>query len=164
MEDKFKEALEDVSEALKFENWLRFYFIEEKEDGLYINIPEERLKEIQKKYGTLFELADKLNNDTIDQAKSTSEVCSFVWRTYDSAKYDLGLVTSVFNSKEMQLEMHLFYLWVQGHEGQLDGEFMDFDRWQELFEAWKADEKVKEYALSLSKASPPDPGEDRTVH
>jgi len=164
MQEGFKEALGDVAEALKFENWLRFYFIEEKEDGLYVKIPKERLKDIENKYGPLFELAEKLNNEVIDQAKSTSEVCTFVWRTYDSTKYSVGLVPSVFNSKEMQVEMHLFYLWVQGHEEQLGQEFMDFDRWLELFEAWKADEKVKNYVSSITDAPPPDPGEDSTVH
>ena len=164
MQDGFRETLEDVAEAIKFENWLRFYFVEEKEDGLYINIPEERLKDIQTKYGPLFELAEKLNNDSIDQAKSTSEVCTFIWRTYDSAKHDIGMVPRVFNSKEIQIEMHLFYLWVQGHEGQLEEEFMDFDRWVELFEAWKVDDKVKEYASKLHGTKPFTPGEDSTLH
>jgi hypothetical protein len=40
-------ALNDMSQVFHFEFWLRYYFIEEKDGALFIELTDEQLKQMQ---------------------------------------------------------------------------------------------------------------------
>ncbi len=146
-------AFRDISEALKFEYWLRFYFIREENGKLLLDVPADRVQRIGETHGWLTGLVDMLNRREVDQESSCSAVCAFLGRAFDGSKYAEGTVGKVLDSKEMNLEQHLFSLWLQGHEELLDSEQMEFSRWTELFEEWKKDEQVRKYAAHKRHAA-----------
>lgn len=158
MRDDFPSALAEVAEAMQFEHWLRFYFLREEEGGeLTMDIPEEVQALIQRDHALLWPLAERLNNRTIDYQTSLGEVCGFAARNLDGVRHRPGLMDRVFDSRDLKLEMHLFTLWLSGHETAFDAEVMPFAKWRELFVGWRASKKVQDY---LAKATAPGNGQD----
>lgn len=148
---KYKEAVVDVSEVMKFENWLRFYFIKEEEgDALRIEIPEENMEKIKADYAHLADLAEQYNGDLIDYKKSCDLTCAHVSLKYEGSKYPGQTVADTFDSKELKIEMYLFGMWMQGSEDQLDEEFMEFTEWIEGYESWKSMPEVQDYLARLT--------------
>ena len=151
MNTTMQKAVADVAEVMKFENWLRFYFVKEEEgEALRIEIPEERLEYLKKNQEHLHPLADKYNGELIDYEKSCSETCAHIAYLYDGTKYPTGTVGSVWDSKELKIEMYVFGLWMQGHEAVLDEEFMEFTEWVEGYESWKGTDEVTDYLARLT--------------
>jgi hypothetical protein len=153
MSAEFVSAINTVSEVLMFENWLRFYFIAEEGDKLFIRVPETAEKRIREEYPHLFGLLELMNNKEITYETSRDAVCSFVASDVDGSRMKAGTSEKVFDSSLFQFEMQLFNIWVQSHEEQLDKNFMDLRKWQELFAEWKRSDKVKEYVAELKDAS-----------
>lgn len=149
--EMMQNAIQDISEMMQFENWIRFYFIREEDDKLYVRIPEEAKSRIAEDYPAYMELVETLNNNPIDYDTSMNTLCKQVVRVFEGDKYPYGISTDVFDSKDFQAEMHLFNIWVQSHEEQLDQAFMEFKKWREIFTEWKQDERVKEYHDKLRK-------------
>lgn len=149
------DAVKDVAEIMAFENWLRFYFIHEEKDTLFIRVPDQSVTRIRELHPNLVELVEELNNKAIDYHLSMSTVCQFVVRSLDGVKYPAGMVSEVFDSKEFQEEMQLFNLWTQSHEAQLDQAFLDFNAWKDLYAAWKESPEVREYFKTLKVNSTP---------
>ena len=58
----------------------------------------------------------------------------------------------VFDSRDFKVEMHLFNLWLSGHEKVFDRERLAFAKWREIFAQWKATDQVRDY---LAKAAAP---------
>lgn len=143
--DQLQEALKDVSEVLMFENWLRFYFIVEEKDKLFLRVPEKARDLIREKHEHLAGLVELLNDEEMDYQKSYESVCGFVASHLDGSKHQPGVCEGVLNSKAFKMEMQLFNLWVQAHEDQLDSTFVDFETWTQLFWDWKRSDEVKEY-------------------
>jgi len=163
--DNRKKAVADISEIFRFEQWLRFYFVEERGDKLYLSIPAERLEEIKTAHPTLAELAAMADGAEVDYQKSCDMVCSYVGSRLDGAKYSSALVTQILDSKGFQVEMYLFGLWIKGHEDHLDEAFRNFAEWEELYTGWKATEQVSDYTRKLmeSPSQAADRGSD-SVH
>ena len=158
MSDDFASVLADVAEAMQFENWLRFYFIKEAEDGtLTLEIPAEAAEVIQRDHAGLWPLAEALTGKPLDYQTCLNEVCTFAARFLDGARHRAGLVDKVFDSRDFKVEMHLFHLFLSGHEAAFDRERLDFAKWREIFAAWKASDQVRDY---LAKAAAP--GENAT--
>ena len=153
MSAEFVSAINTVSEVLMFENWLRFYFIAEEGDKLFIRVPESAEKRIREEYPHLFGLLELMNNKEITYETSRDAVCSFVASDVDGSRMKAGSSEKVFDSSLFQFEMQLFNIWVQSHEEQLDKNFMDLRKWQEMFAEWKRSDKVKEYVAELKDAS-----------
>ncbi len=137
---KFKNALKDISDVCKFEMWLRFYFVEEKEDELFLEIPEEAMNHIKQEYVVLYELAEKMNHHSLTPDKSQRMVLEFIGEKFDGEKYNPSIIPSVLNSKSLEVELSLFYVWVKAFEKDLDEKIFSFKEWMELFEAWKRTE------------------------
>lgn len=154
MSSDFDAALERVVEVIMFENWLRFYFIEEEGDRLFIKLPEQALEQIKKRYGSLHDLADRLNNKDLDHQVSMSEVCLFVAGDFSAQGLPEDLPSRVFDSPRFMVEVQLFGSWVQSHEEQLDESFLDFAAWQKLYKEWRQSDEVKEYSKKLAAESP----------
>jgi len=153
MSTAFQQALQRILEVVMFENWLRFYFITETgEGGLALAVPEQGLLRIRERYPQLMPLVEELNGKEISFDLSRQAVCTFVATQFDGKTMPADMANLVLDSDGFQLEMHLFNNWVQGHEEQLDTNFLDFSAWQRRFQEWRNSGKVKEWAAGLAGA------------
>ena len=143
---EFSKAVKTISEVLIFENWLRFYFISEEEgEKLFIRIPEKADMRIRENWPGMHSLADNMNNKEITPETSREAVVNYISSEVDGTMVKAGMAERVFNSTTFQFEMHLFGMWVEGHEEQLDQSFLDFGTWISMYTDWKKTDKVKEY-------------------
>lgn len=162
----FAKAVQDILEAVMFENWLRFYFITEKPESpgsLFIAIPEQGMKRIEELYPHMHSLAEEVNGKEITFETSRAALCTFVVTELDGKRIPRNMADMVFDSSTFQVEMQLFNTWVQGHEAQLDEGFLDFGMWRKLFAEWRAQEAVNEWATQLIAAGARPQDEDQTV-
>ncbi len=154
MSKPVEQALTDITEVLRFENWLRFYFVKEQEDGtLIVDIPEKELAVLQEQAKHLGSLAEQYDKMPLDYEASQARVCSHIALLYDGTKYPDGLVPGVLESRELKIENYLFGLWVSAHEEQLDKEFMHFTAWEEGFFSWRDMPETKSYVAKLTALS-----------
>jgi len=145
-------AVGRVAEVIMFENWLRFYFITEEDDKLFIRLPEKSMEQIQQRYRNYYDLAAMLNNEEIDHQHSLKAVCMFISGGFDGRPLPESVVAGVFDSPKFQMELQLFSNWVQNHEEKLDERFMEFSEWQKAFALWKDTDEVKNYTKRLAES------------
>lgn len=159
----FASAVQQVLEAVVFENWLRFYFISEQPgqaDLLYISIPDQAMQRIQELYPHLAPLAHSMNAQVINFETSRAALCTFVATELDGKRIPTEMSAKVFDSTTFQTEMQLFNTWVQAHESQLDKAFMDFGMWRSLFAAWRKSDAVLEWAAQIHASALQNTSED----
>ena len=149
MSRNFKQALKEISDACKFELWLRFFFVVQDNEQLKISIPEQDLQHIRNNYPELSPLADKLNAQFITPEKSQKILVDFISHHLDGKKMDHSMVPSILNSKSFEVEMTAFHMWVEAHEQQLENDLQDFEDWMQSFEAWKRTEKGQNMLSTL---------------
>ncbi|MBA4357262.1 MAG: hypothetical protein Q7U56_04230 [Humidesulfovibrio sp.] len=147
--DQYASAVADIAQVFMFEQWLRHYFVVEKDGKLFIVIPEADLAEIHGKHESLGGLADMLNNDEINYEKCQTMVCAFVGARFDGSKYGPDVVARTLDSKAFKIEMYVFGVWLKGHESHLDAAKLPFAEWLELYAGWKSLDQVKEYRHKL---------------
>lgn len=153
MQDKKEEtsqAIHDLSQVFKFELWLRFYFIQEKEEKLVLNLDDQILQKIRENYGHLAELAQELNQ----KEELTPEICrkaivDHIQHQFDGHKYQAGLVPQILDHSIFNTEIQLFNTWASLHEDQLDQKVLDFEKWLELFNEWKQSDSAQKVAQSI---------------
>ena len=145
---RFQAAMDAVSEVMKFETWLRFYFIVEDGDEIVVRIPDGVLADMGEKHPHLKELAERYNGLAMDYETSRQEVCSFLGSRIEGVEMDM--IPRVMDSRELRLEMHIFHLWVTGHEAVLDEEFTDFDWWKDNFARWRDSDEVQAFAKRMT--------------
>ncbi|MBG0789022.1 MAG: hypothetical protein H0S80_00830 [Desulfovibrionaceae bacterium] len=145
-------AAKDALEIFQFDQWLRFYFIKEKGDELWIEIPDDVLSGIEEKQPELFRFADMVNNAVVDYKRSQENVCSFVAARLDGQKYESSILPQVFDNATFKVEMYMFNVWLKMHESHLDEEYMDFDGWLEMYKGWNSMDEVREYRDKLLKS------------
>ena len=162
---QYAQAVTDITEVFMFEQWLRHYFVVEKDGTLFIEIPDEDLKEIHGKHEGLGGLADMLNHSEITYEKCQDMVCAFVGARYDGSKYGPDVVARTLDSKAFKIEMYVFSVWLKGHESYLDAEKLPFAEWTEMYAGWKSLDQVKEYRRKLEAGgSDPDKSPSACVH
>jgi hypothetical protein len=151
MDNKFKKALKEITDVIKFEMWLRFYFASSGKDSgsIVLKVPDNIMEHIEKEYDILYELAIELNNKEITPEISQKAVIDFILRKLEGKKFAPSMVPSVLNSKSFEVEVSVFHLWVSAHEDQLDEKIFDFKDWMQLFEAWKRTEKGQNVLKTL---------------
>ncbi|GAB7081032.1 hypothetical protein [Megalodesulfovibrio paquesii] len=147
------DAVRQLSGVMKFENWIRFYFVREEGDALFVRIPAEAIAKMETQYPEYMELVNLLNNEAITYEKSVHMVCQHMISHFDGQVFPMGTVMDVMDTNAFQAEMQLFHVWAQHHEEQLDQGFFDFAKWLELYEEWKSLPQVQEL-LSKLKQSP----------
>lgn len=162
---EFRNAVEAALEAVMFENWLRFYFIEElppepgAADGgeagerLCIRVPEKGMARIAELYPNLLPLAEGMNGHEVDFETSRRAVCTFVLEQLDGKTMPRDMAAVVFGSATFQIQLQLFHAWLQMHEDQLDRAFQEFGAWRALFDQWRATPGARELAEKLAVAS-----------
>ena len=151
MTSEIEAAVGRVAEVVMFENWLRFYFISEEDDKLFIRLPEKSLEQLKRRYKAFYDLAEMLNNEEIDHQRSLNAVCMFVSGGFDGRPLPEHVVAGVFDSPKFQVELQLFSNWVQNHEEKLDERFMEFSEWQKGYALWKDSDEVRKYAQQLTE-------------
>lgn len=162
MASEMEAAVRRVAEVVMFENWLRFYFISEEQDKLFIRLPEKAIEQIHQRYREFHELAVMLNNEEINHQHSLKSVCMFVSGGFDGRPLPDHVVAGVFDNPKFQVELQLFSNWVQQYEEKLDERFMEFSEWRKAFTRWKETDEVKTYARHLAESmafSPADASE-----
>ncbi len=150
--ENFAKAIEVILEAVMFENWLRFYFISEKEDQegkLFLEVPEQGMARITELYPNLLTLAESLNGKELTFESSRTALCTFVVTEIDGKVIPQNMSDIVFDSSTFQIELQLFNTWVQSHEDQLDEGFLEFGAWKNFFSQWRSSDEVKEWRLQL---------------
>jgi len=152
-----KNAVKDALEIFQFDQWLRFYFVVEKDDGLMIEIPEDVLNQIHEDHPELHRLADLVNNAVTDYKRSQENVCAYVGARLDGQKYESTVLPQVFDNSTFKVEMYIFNVWLKMHEQHLDEEYMNFNGWLEMYDGWNSLDEVKEYRAKLVESGT-DPG------
>ena len=164
---EFGNAVEQALEAVMFESWLRFYFIEELppdteatqpeapdgEERLAIAVPEKGMARIAELYPNLLPLAESMNGHEVDFETSRRAVCTFVLGHLDGKTMPRDMASVVFASSTFQVGLQLFHTWLQLHEAQLDEGFQEFGAWRSLFAQWRATPGARELAEKLAVAS-----------
>ncbi len=149
---RFMRAVKDLTEVMRFESWLRFYFVNPQGECVRLEVPEKACEQIKVRYPSLCGLVDRLNDQEITYESSTRAVCEFVAETIDGQKHQAGSMERVFDSPEFKTEMELFHTWLDSHESQLEQGFLDFEAWTRLFEEWKNSDQVKEFFAQRRQA------------
>lgn len=167
--NEFRAAVQQALEAVMFESWLRFYFIEELPaagdagekapeapagaERLAIRVPEKGMARIAELYPNLLPLAESMNGHEVDFETSRRAVCTFVLGHLDGKTMPRDMATVVFESATFQTELQLFHTWLQLHEAQLDQGFQEFGAWRGLFAQWRATPGARELAEKLAHAA-----------
>jgi len=144
-----KSAVRDSLEVFQFDQWLRFYFIKEKDDELRVEIPEDVMVAIKEKTPHLHRFADLVNNAATDYKRSQDNICSYIASRLDGEKYEATVLPQVFDNATFKVEMYIFNVWLKMHEPHLDEEYMDFEGWMEMYDGWNSLDEVKEYRNKL---------------
>ena len=154
-----KSAVKDALEIFQFDQWLRFYYVEEKGEELWIKVPDDVLASIKEDRPELYRFVDLVNDAPTDYKRSQENVCSYVAARLDGQKYEATVLPQVFDNATFKVEMYLFNVWMKMHEVHLDEEVMDFAGWVEMYEGWTSMDEVVEYRQKLldSGADPGDP-------
>lgn len=160
-QDQFAQNVEDVLEALMFENWIRFYFIAEKDEldeqgekRLVIAIPDKGMDRIGELYPRLESLALGVNGREANFETSRKAICEYVLHELDGKSMERGTAASIFDTQAFQVGAQLFNIWVQAYEQRLDERFLDFGSWRRLFSEWRASEQGRDIELKLGINAP----------
>ncbi len=152
-----KNAVQDTLNVFQFDQWLRFYFVVEKDDKLWVEIPDDVMASLLEYDTHLHHFADLVNNAVTDYKRSQDNLCSFVAARLDGQKYEGTVLPQVFDNSTFKVEMYIFNVWLKMHEQHLDAERMTFEEWKEMYEGWNSMDEVKEYRAKLMESGT-DPG------
>lgn len=144
-----KNAVKDALEIFQFDQWIRFYFVTEKDGKLWIEIPEDVMKEINDEHPEMHRFADMVNNAVTDYQRSQENVCSYVAARFDGQKYERTVLPQVFDNATFKVEMYIFNVWLKMHEQFLDEEYKNFKGFMEMYEGWNSMDEVVEYRTKL---------------
>lgn len=147
----FQKQVAALLEVAMFENWLRFYFIEEIQDSdvLKISLPDKALHRIKELYPGLYPMAESLNGKEVDFESSRQAVLRHILNEIEGKTMPQGAAQSILQSKTFQVRLQLFHIWEQMHEAQLDQGFAEFGAWKNLFAQWLETPGAQELAKKM---------------
>ena len=128
LSDEMKGAMSTLLNAVIFEQWLRFSWIEEDEEGDFcIQIPAETVSELVEDYPEYEGLIAQLNGTIVDADMACSAVLGY-------ARSSLGEQSlAVLEHNEFQNMVGRFHQWLNDNVEALDQDPKNFDQWCELF-------------------------------
>lgn len=150
MQQEPLESLEEISEVFKFEHWLRFYFIEENNGVLRINLDDRVMEKMKQEYGHLAALASTLNRIELDPVVSRQVIVEHLLDHFDGKKYEIGHIPKILDTAIFKTEIELFNAWTHLYEDQLEKTTLSFAKWKDLYDEWKQTESAKKIGLSLN--------------
>lgn len=151
-------ALNDMSQVFHFEFWLRYYFIEERDGLLFIELSDEQARQMQASFPEYWELVEQVQGRPLSPELSQQSVVEFLQVNFEGKKYPANTVLKVLDSKDFSVEMYLFNTWVDLHEEQFMQKIYGFDYWMRVYEEWKATEKAQQLSQSLKLQMQGEPG------
>lgn len=156
--------VEDITRIFIFEHWARYYHSKERDGATRLEVPAEVVEAFAAAHPDLAPLLREMNDTTITYESSCRLVSQFVLRLLDGVKYPSGQTAAALDSRDFQLEMHLFSLWLKGHEVFLDKRPMTFSDWLEHFAGWKSTAEVRRYRESLAASGPTGQPDSTALH
>jgi len=157
-------VVKEITRVFAFEHWARFYFAVDREGKTFLEVPEEVMAEVRAQAPDLFPLLEKTNHQELTYETSCANVGAFVCELLDGVKYKPGLVQRMLDSKLYKVEMHLFAMWLKGHEDYLDANPQTLPGWLEMYANWKEMDQVKQFAQKLMSAPPAGEPSSGSVH
>ncbi len=150
---KTKKIIEDLSAVVKFEQWVRFYFIKKEGDDLVIAPEPEHLKMIKTLYAEYYELVEAMCLVKMTPQISQQLILDFIRNHFDGQKYKSTQIHKALDSKDFSIEMYLFNMWLELHDNQLSEQIIGFDEWVGLYETWKDSDQGQKVLLSVESNS-----------
>ncbi len=163
MTDDNSPVIQDLMRVFSFEHWARFYYTVERDGKPFLDVPADVMETCRQKYPDLAPLLEQANGQELTYESSCKNVGAFVCRLYDGAKYGPSVVDKALDSKAFRIQLHMFGVWLKGHENYLDQHDVDFDLWTEMITEWKKLDQVRAYQEKLA-TSPPEADGQKTVH
>ena len=142
-------AMSDMAQVFHFEFWLRYYFIQERDGNLFIELAEEQAKQMQTRFPDFWELVEGVQGRPLSPELSQQSVVEFLQVNFEGKKFPANTVLKVLDSKDFSVEMYLFNTWVDLHEDQLMQKIYGFDQWMSLYDEWKITDKAQQLSQSL---------------
>lgn len=139
----------EVAKVFHFEFWLRYYFIEERENELFIVITDEQIERMRKLFPNFVELAERMQGVALTPELSQMRVVEFLQLHYEGNRFPPNSISKILDSKDFSIEMYLFDMWLNVHEAQLSQKIYGFDQWMHFFEEWKQSPKAQQLMQSL---------------
>ncbi len=141
-----QKTIKEISKILRFEFWLRFYFVQETDDGtLQLVLDKDELQKLQK-YRPWDELAEGLYGKALDPQVCQINISTFLNRHFDEQNAKNSVVAHALDNKELQKEQHLFTVWAKLHEKALEEKIWDFDHWENSFTLWQKSDAGEQIA------------------
>ncbi len=128
--DEMKQAMSVLVDAVIFEQWLRFSWIEEDEEGDFcVQIPEATVKELEADYPQYKGLIAQLNGTIVDADMACSAILGYAHATLGEHSM------AVLDHADFQNMVGNFHQWLNDNVEMLDQEPKNFDQWCDLFHA-----------------------------
>ena len=126
--DEMKGLMSALLDAVIFEQWVRFSWIEEDADGDFcIQIPEATVRELEEDYPDYKSLLGQLNGTIVDATMACSAVLGY-------ARSALGEQSmAALEHPEFQSLVGRFHQWLHDNVDKLEQEPFNFDQWCLMF-------------------------------
>lgn len=139
------DAAESILEAVMFESWLRFTFLEEEpgeqpddEPRLYVRLGDDDRQRLAQQEAHLLPLALMVDGQEAGFALSREAVCRFVLDELEGRTIPRGMAAAVLDSRDFQQRLQLFGNWLQEQESVLERSPHDFADWRIKFAQWRS--------------------------
>ena len=149
------DAAERILEAVMFESWLRFTFLEEvpgenpsDEPRLFIRLDEAARQRLAARESHLLPLALMVDGREASFEHSREAVCRFVLEELEGRVIPQGPAAAVLDGRDFQLRLQLFNNWLQEQESVLERTPHDFADWRIKFAQWRSRPDIKERTLA----------------
>lgn len=143
-------VLDEIAQVFHFEFWLRYYFIQERDDQLYIHLTAQQSKQMQAQFSDYWPLVQDMQDQPLSPELSQRILVEFIEFHLAGKKIPAGLVPTILDDKKFSIEMLLFNTWVDVHEEQLMQKIYGFDYWLNAYEEWKKSDQATQLRQSYT--------------
>ncbi len=161
-QEKFLAVVDRMIGVVMFENWLRFYFIQEMREEnegpesdphIFLIVPEKAMQRIAEDYPLFLPIAEFMNSKELSFELSQQAICTYIVENIDGKIIEQDTAASIMDSMAFQVQLQLFNTWLQLHDDQLEQCFTPFINWQKLFDEWKLSKPAKDLREKLILSS-----------
>ncbi len=158
-----KKIVSDLSAVVKFEQWVRFYFIKKDGDDLIIAPEPEHMEKIKTLYEDYYELVEAMCLVKMTPQTSQRLILDFIRDHFDGKEYKSTQIHNTLDSKDFAAEMYLFNMWLELHDNQLAEQIIGFDEWIGLYDTWKDSDQGQKVLLSMESGAASGGGDSNTT-
>ena len=153
--DPMPDAAERILEAVMFESWLRFSFLEESpgegpddEPRLLIRLDDAARQRLAERESHLLPLARLVDGREASFENSREAVCRFVLEELEGRSIPQGTAATILDSRDFQFRLQLFNNWLQEQESILERTPHEFADWRIKFAQWRSRPDIREQTLA----------------